>query len=1085
MHEVRVPFNAMLLGVEQLQHDIEPFQHLLPDALETINILEQQAEAISHILNDVLSLQQIEDGIFELRPRLFHLDSLLRATLVSFKAPCQERHMNIKMRLAPLDPTIHQQVFKQTKNLSPSPLPSPNSSLLSPTLRYSLYGDAQRIRQVLSHLVSNSIKFGLSDSEIHVFTEYTKLDLSPSFLTSLRADPSGISWMEQEQEAVQAEVEKAPMASPTTGVEEDASPTYPSTSPSASPSPCSPSQPFSPSSPPLLYPQIGTVRLQVTVRDQGAGVSDEERAGLFKSEMHIHEAGTLQKKKGSGLGLALSKSIMELMPDGKLGYKPAKHRDGSSGSDFFFTCTLPICLEPVPAPSRGPSLCSTPVAAFHRSIAPNPAQPPSPVTLLSPSLAGVLTDRPREALSQPDTIASSKIQRRARAFGFGRDGEGARESGRGGKSMSMDMVVPSPINRPFNKSQWRDGEREREKEKECGDRRKQSGSLTPSQRQRRRTRVRDSDGCLSFDTVPEFESLTPLSRTAGVLEGKGSARESARAVAPEPAPMTSLFLPSLCPSPTVAPSHAPASSSPANLRISIPRTGAADGDDIILPVAQAGNVKRKTSAASVYPHSAPPAPDQDDCPSSIDGRSTAGLDDDDAPLLSSPSMLQYQRSAVVLNLASCRSRSRPLLLNTPTSRAINSARSSNSTVRAAANLEPLTCTHTAHHHQHAPSTSRNTTIVTHDHGGGNSSPATPTNHPLSRQVTFTFNNSNVINKRVLVVEDSLPNRKLLCSLLKRLGCVVNSCENGRECLEKFQPHFAALEMQMQQQQHGDNTNNADLEPPFDVIVMDNTMPEMDGVTCSRLLRSRGVKIPIIGVTGNALQEDLEKFAQAGANLVLTKPVSSQQLLSALEKHCAAGGGTGGGGSGSGSGSGSASGSCSGLGSISLPHEPGTPSKSKMTPNFNTYATIQQTLTQTQTQSQPLSQSAQYENEQIVRLRANTGTGPPSPTPLTTLGQLQPIRRHLSFGNHAPTPIDAQNHAAQRSNTPAQMMMMNGRGSPMHAHAHGHGPSSRAITPIQTNPSISQFALTHAHAHAHRHIRDSSTTVSDSSKTTPN
>jgi CheY-like chemotaxis protein len=43
---------------------------------------------------------------------------------------------------------------------------------------------------------------------------------------------------------------------------------------------------------------------------------------------------------------------------------------------------------------------------------------------------------------------------------------------------------------------------------------------------------------------------------------------------------------------------------------------------------------------------------------------------------------------------------------------------------------------------------------------------------------------------------------------------------------------------------------------------------MDGVTATRLLRERGLTLPIIGVTGNALEEDLEAFRQSGADEVL-------------------------------------------------------------------------------------------------------------------------------------------------------------------------------------------------------------------------
>jgi signal transduction histidine kinase len=57
---VRVPFNAIVLGMEQLRNDISAQPPQMQDALETINILNEQSEVVTHILNDVMVLQRIE-----------------------------------------------------------------------------------------------------------------------------------------------------------------------------------------------------------------------------------------------------------------------------------------------------------------------------------------------------------------------------------------------------------------------------------------------------------------------------------------------------------------------------------------------------------------------------------------------------------------------------------------------------------------------------------------------------------------------------------------------------------------------------------------------------------------------------------------------------------------------------------------------------------------------------------------------------------------------------------------------------------------------------------------------------------------
>src|SRR5690348_8905749 len=48
------------------------------------------------------------------------------------------------------------------------------------------------------------------------------------------------------------------------------------------------------------------------------------------------------------------------------------------------------------------------------------------------------------------------------------------------------------------------------------------------------------------------------------------------------------------------------------------------------------------------------------------------------------------------------------------------------------------------------------------------------------------------------------------------------------------------------------------------------MPVMDGCTATRILRQHDVQVPIVGVTGNTLQEDLQSFTQAGANEILVR-----------------------------------------------------------------------------------------------------------------------------------------------------------------------------------------------------------------------
>mmetsp|Transcript_26566 Transcript_26566/g.44412 ORF Transcript_26566/g.44412 Transcript_26566/m.44412 type:complete len:1010 (+) Transcript_26566:77-3106(+) len=114
--------------------------------------------------------------------------------------------------------------------------------------------------------------------------------------------------------------------------------------------------------------------------------------------------------------------------------------------------------------------------------------------------------------------------------------------------------------------------------------------------------------------------------------------------------------------------------------------------------------------------------------------------------------------------------------------------------------------------------------------------------------------------KTLVVDDVLMNRKLLGMLLSNLGVkCADFAEDGKVALEKVQ----AL---------GQNATET-----YDIIFMDNTMPVMTGIECTRTLRAWGYKKTIIALTGNTLDEELIEFARAGADLVLTKPFKVDTL----------------------------------------------------------------------------------------------------------------------------------------------------------------------------------------------------------------
>ncbi|OOF09641.1 hybrid sensor histidine kinase/response regulator [Salinivibrio sp. PR5] len=110
---------------------------------------------------------------------------------------------------------------------------------------------------------------------------------------------------------------------------------------------------------------------------------------------------------------------------------------------------------------------------------------------------------------------------------------------------------------------------------------------------------------------------------------------------------------------------------------------------------------------------------------------------------------------------------------------------------------------------------------------------------------------------VLVAEDHLVNQDLIDIILAKLGCKRTLAENGKEALELHK------------------------KTPFDIILMDCQMPEMDGFEATRRIREFDKHTPIIAVTANALSGDAERCLDAGMNGHLAKPFSKDQLIELL------------------------------------------------------------------------------------------------------------------------------------------------------------------------------------------------------------
>lgn len=128
------------------------------------------------------------------------------------------------------------------------------------------------------------------------------------------------------------------------------------------------------------------------------------------------------------------------------------------------------------------------------------------------------------------------------------------------------------------------------------------------------------------------------------------------------------------------------------------------------------------------------------------------------------------------------------------------------------------------------------------------------------------NDYDFTGKRILLAEDNALNTEVAVLLLESRGAKVDTVDDGIHAIERFAKSK---------------------EGYYDAILMDIWMPYMDGLTAAqniRKLRNRDAKtIPIIAMTANAFEEDIEKSKKAGMNAHLTKPIEPLRLYRTLDE----------------------------------------------------------------------------------------------------------------------------------------------------------------------------------------------------------
>jgi CheY-like chemotaxis protein/HPt (histidine-containing phosphotransfer) domain-containing protein len=129
---------------------------------------------------------------------------------------------------------------------------------------------------------------------------------------------------------------------------------------------------------------------------------------------------------------------------------------------------------------------------------------------------------------------------------------------------------------------------------------------------------------------------------------------------------------------------------------------------------------------------------------------------------------------------------------------------------------------------------------------------------------YTIAENKKLRKRILVAEDNITNQKVALRIIEKLGYRVEAVANGLEAIK-------ALET-----------------TPYDLVLMDVQMPEMDGIEATQVIRDPRSNvldhaIPIVAMTAHAMEGDRERCIESGMDDYISKPVHAEELVEVTER----------------------------------------------------------------------------------------------------------------------------------------------------------------------------------------------------------
>jgi signal transduction histidine kinase/CheY-like chemotaxis protein/HPt (histidine-containing phosphotransfer) domain-containing protein len=140
-----------------------------------------------------------------------------------------------------------------------------------------------------------------------------------------------------------------------------------------------------------------------------------------------------------------------------------------------------------------------------------------------------------------------------------------------------------------------------------------------------------------------------------------------------------------------------------------------------------------------------------------------------------------------------------------------------------------------------------------------------TDDARSQHHQFTLTPNQFAGAKVIIAEDNITNQLVIGELLRYAGVHVHIVDDGQALLD----HLSQFDAE-------------DTSLPS-LILLDVQMPRLDGLTASEIIRQRGLKLPVIGLTAGVSQYEIQQCLNAGMDEVLAKPIQMNALLSCLHR----------------------------------------------------------------------------------------------------------------------------------------------------------------------------------------------------------